>query len=744
MISLHFEKLSMYPRLEEPSTIAVPFAKGVLTDRAKVSVLDGNVAVPTQTRVTATWPDGSIKWLLLHFLADLPANRGKRFEISTDRVAAAPTEPVTIDQGDGTLAIRTGTIEAELTAPGGTGLFQSLKRKGADPTHHVRGPSLRDAAGREYECVISAAGWRVIEAGPVRCVVEANGRHRGRADESQWFDFVVRIYAYAGKPWLMIDYQIVNKEPESEQTIYAAELHVYSAPAIRTSDRLRLAISRAGDDRRMKSGSAGERLSCLLTAKLLEKEFIEDQAETFAGTCWADLSVQRQGGISVTLFQAQQNCPKSLDVTGEEIRVGIIPAGHPIRMLQGMAKTNRLFLHVHGGDETLEEVNVRSLQFQLPDHPVLESAAFERAGIIEPIPADRTIAGVERGFYRMADGRSKTYGMLHWGDAPDKGYTSQGRGGGDWVWVNNEYDLPHAMMHWYARTGKRRFYDYLLRAAEHWKDVDIVHYSSDPLRFQGHVMHSANHATGEVKVCHEWVEGLLDYYHLTGEQSALEAAIGIGENVRRLLATSRYQGEGGISARESGWALRSLGALYNETHDGKWLQSADRIVDHFEAWKKKYGAWLAPAAGHVVYRSGFMICIAVNSLMRYYRIRPEERIKRMIVEAVEDYVEHCYVKEAGLFYYKELPSTQQLHSNPICLESLSYAYEFTGDRGFLEAGRVTFEEAIKAAPGSEKAREIAGDALIFWGDSPKKFAQYYYPIFYYYHTIVKAGIAFYS
>ncbi|GBG05588.1 hypothetical protein PAT3040_00072 [Paenibacillus agaridevorans] len=742
MISLYFEKISMHPRYEEPSMIAVPFAKGVLTDSTTVSVLDGHVAVPTQTRVTAKWPDGSVKWLLLHFLADLPANLGKRFTISTDRVTVTPAESVMVESNNGMLVIRTGAIEAELTAPGGIGLFQSVKQNGGIPTHDVVGPAIKDASNHEYDCEISADGWRIIETGPVRCVVEAKGKHRCRENEKKWFDFVARVYAFSGKSWLMVDYQIINKEPEREQVIHASELYVRSAQHILTSAQPRLGISRTEVDRRMMSGATGDRLSCTFTAELLEKEFIEDQPETFAGTFWADLSEPEQGGISVTLFQAKQNFPKSLEVNGEEITVGIIPTGHPITMLQGMAKTHRLFLHVHGGKETLEEVNLRSLQFQLADHPVLEAAAFERAGIIESIPDDQTFDWVERGFYRMADGRSKTYGMLYWGDAPDKNYTFQGRGGGDWVWVNNEYDLPHAMMHLYARTGKRRFYDYLLRAVEHWKDVDILHYSSNPMRHQGQVMHSANHVTGEVKVCHEWVEGLLDYYHLTGEESALEAAIGIGENIMRLLSTPRYQGEGGISARESGWALRSLGALYNETYDDKWLQSADHIVDHFEEWKNKYGAWLAPAAGHVVYRSGFMICIAVNSLMRYYRIRPEVRIKQMIIDAMEDYVEHCYVKATGLFYYKELPSTQHLHTNPICLESLSYAFEFTGDKKFLEVGRVTFKEAIQTVgPGDKERREISGNALIFWGDSPKKFAQYYYPIFYYYHTIVKAGIS---
>lgn len=737
-ISLSFEKLSKFPRHEEPSTIAVPFAEGILSDSSKVSVLDGNEIVPTQTRVTATWPDGSVKWLLLHFLADLPANLGKQFAISTDCKTVSPSEPVRLEQRNGSCVITTGEMEAELSAPGETGLFKSLKLKGGLPTHSVVGPSLRDASNHEYVCEISAEGWRVLESGPVRCSVEAKGKHLS-TEENRWFDFVVRVYAFAGKPWLMIDYQIINKELEEEQVIHAAELRIQSAQDIQQSEKLRLGISRFGADKRLsKSGVTGERLSYTFTAESIKKEFIDDIPETFCGTFWADMNEENRGGISVTLFQAQQNFPKSLDVTSAEINVGIIPAGHPITMLQGMAKTHRFFLHVHGAEETLEQVNVRSLQMQMPDHPVLEPGAYERAGIIEPIPSDQFIDWVERGFYRMADGRAKTFGMLHWGDAPDKGYTFQGRGGGDWVWVNNEYDLPHAMMHLFARTGRRRFYDYMLRGAEHWMDVDICHFSEDPLRQSGQIMHSAKHVTGSVKICHEWVEGLLDYYHMTGEQSALVAAIGIGDNICRILSTPRYQGEGGIAARESGWALRSLTALYNETYEDKWLHAADRIVDHFETWKNKYGTFLSPATDHTVYRSGFMICVAVNSLMRYYRIRPQERIKQMIVDVMDDYLEHCYVKETGLFYYKELPSTQKLHSNPICLEALSHAYEFTGNVKFLEAGRATFREGIDIRDGERENREISGDALIFWGDSPKKFAQYYYPIFYYYHTIIKA------
>ena len=227
-------------------------------------------------------------------------------------------------------------------------------------------------------------------------------------------------------------------------------------------------------------------------------------------------------------------------------------------------------------------------------------------------------------------------------------------------------------------------------------DVDICHYSDNPLRYQGQIPHSPRHVTDNPVVCHEWVEGLLDYYHLTGERYALEAAIGIGENVLRLLATPRYQGKaGGIQARESGWALRSLGALYVETGEEKWLAYADRIVDQIEEWMNKYGTWLSPYTDHTVIRVPFMIAVAVNSLMRHYKFKPQERIKKMIVHAVGDVLQHTYMEDEGVFMYKDLPSIVKLGTgNPLILEALSYAYEFTGEKRFLLAGRVLFNQIL--------------------------------------------------
>lgn len=244
-------------------------------------------------------------------------------------------------------------------------------------------------------------------------------------------------------------------------------------------------------------------------------------------------------------------------------------------------------------------------------------------------------------------------------------------------------------------------------------------------------------------VCsHQWVEGLLDYYHFTGDERGLETALGIGENVLRLLDTPMYANVGEVNARETGWALRSLTALYVETHDKKWLAKADKIVRDFRVWGEQYGGdWLAPYTDNTVIRVGFMISVAVGSLMRYYRVFPSAELKTMMINAVDDLIANCYMERTGLFYYKELPSLNRLGTNTLLLESLVIAYELTGDAEYLKYGEQTFQKALRESPGSSLGKKtIYGDAVVAGSGSAKNFGQCFIPLAMYYRAIIKSGI----
>jgi len=739
-IPLHFEKVSRFDRDAEPCSVAIPFAEGHLAPETQVCVFDGEQPVPTQSRPTATWPDGSIKWLLVHFLADLPGNAGKDFECRIGAAAPGPPVPVAACDSDGRCTLDTGPLEVSLARPGEMGLLHALTPEGSAPggLGQVTGPTI-DVGGTAFVAVVDENGWQVVEPGPVCMVTEGLGKHRAD-DGSECLDFIARVSLWAGKPWLELSCKVVNRE-SSEETIIE-EMSLGFEPERVARERTKAGITTSNYRSSTVWCEGDGQVHKLIAADFLVYQSNEQMPEVNYGTFTGHWSQPESGGLSATIHQAYQNYPKALTADAAGLRIGLVPPGAGgLRLIRGVAKTHRMLLHCHDGTERSDALIVRGLQYQMPDRPILPAETYRAADVLPDVFVERPVPRVERYLTELADRRTRGYGMLNWGDGPERGYTDQGRGKGEVVWANHEYDLPRAAMLMFARTGERRMLDYLLVAAQHWMDVDVCHHSPDPFRHQGMITHSARHATGGVTISHEWVEGLLDCYHQTGDSFALDTALGVGENVLRHLARTVERGVGTTSARETGWALRTLVALYEETHDERWLTSATGIVDHFQEWMAEYGAWLAPYTDHTLVRVPFMITVAVNSLMCYYRVRPEQRVADMVVRAEDDLIENCLTSE-GLFYYKELPSLRRLGAGLLNLEGLSHAYNLTDDDKYLRAGLPTFNLALRTeTAGYSGAKFVEGDAVIYpAGPGPKAFAASFFPAMSFYKAAVEAGL----
>ena len=98
MRTLYFEKLSQYDRVAEPVTVSIPFGQGKLPDADHFVIDDDGEAIPSQQRALAHWPDGSVKWLLVHLQPDLPGNLAKTLNF---RVASGPGERPAAAAGSG-------------------------------------------------------------------------------------------------------------------------------------------------------------------------------------------------------------------------------------------------------------------------------------------------------------------------------------------------------------------------------------------------------------------------------------------------------------------------------------------------------------------------------------------------------------------------------------------------------------------------------------------------------------------
>lgn len=769
MMELKFEKLYRYPRIAEPCYIGIPVKKGLLKDLSHVAVLQDGKALPLQKKVTSYHKDGSVRFMFLRFMADLPANAEATLQCDFDAKLLSQVPDMQVEKKEQGIVVDTGALSFAVENHS-SHLFSWLEIKDCRyEKEQFVGPLLEDGDGCQYAVEIEE--WKVLESGPVATILSAKGHNVGEKEIA----FTILVTAYANKPWVEIAYRIINTTEDSLH-IASLQFHVFTKGKqtdilqlektfrnllaeqdFSTGERLkttgileleeiekqapvsniRTCVASSNYKTNFYVGKNGKAVCKYVDGPYLVKESNEHISEVFYGTFFADYT-DSKGGICATIYQAQQNYPKAVMASDNGISVMLVPKDvEKVEMQSGMSREQRFMLHFHASDESLLELDNRSLIYQMPDRPYLAKEVYMESGIYPDMFPKKRNMDVEQSLIAKADGHSRCYGMLNFGDSPDPNYTEQGRGNGELVWCNNEYDYPHACALEYVRTGIRRFLDYNIASCRHWMDVDVCHYHVDPLYIGGQWEHTNGHCKNGAMVCsHEWVEGLLDYYHFTGDERGLETAIGIGENVLRLLDTPMYAGVGEMSARETGWALRSLTALYVETSDEKWLSKCKWILDNFKLWEEKYGNWLAPYTDNTVIRVGFMISVAVGSVMRYYREFPDEEIKQMILRAVDDLIESCYMEEIGLFYYKELPSLKRLGNNTLLLEALAIAFELTGDEKYLKPGILTFKQAIAAgSPGVGGGKKMAGDAVVVGNATTKTFAQSFIPLITYYSAI---------
>ncbi len=709
MSTLHFPKLSRFDRAAEPVTVSIPFREGALPEPHHLWVRDGDSSLPCQTRALGRWPDGSVRWALVHMQVDLPGNRSHTLAFGVDPALAPPAAP---HHGHGVLSF---------AIPEGQPL--SLK----DLTVHGRpfplpldnlfrlrlqdGPALQPVVERVEE----------VESGPLRWILRLFGRHTGPGADLQPA-FHGQVTVHRGKPWLELEHQFIHDGDAPETQLASLSLDI--APAM-PPDRAAVALGEGYYTTRIEQSDACVEME--IDAETLLYQSNEHFSESFYGDFWVDWRTDGCG-LAVSHYQAHQHYPKGLRAAAEGIRADLYPAAaEPARILQGMGKTHRLLLQFHDGSADLETLSVRSLQFQLPDVPSLPRSWYREHNPwgLDFFPEKVPGRLVSR-FNDLHQGRPAALGMLHFGDAPDAGYTNQGRGQGESVWVNNEYDRPHMSLLFHGLTGQRHLLDSSLVCARHWLDVDFCHHHPDPLIDGGLKIHTAHHGTGGVIPSHEWTEGLLDYWCLTGRAEGLEAAESIGRNIMRHMELPRMRTPGAAAVREGGWALRAMIGLHLATGGETWRAEAERLTRMFLDWHDEFGALLAPYTSHTMPRVPFMISITVNSLARFRLIEANERVDRLIVSVVDDLVEHMLGPD-GITFYKELPSLNRTAPTPHFLEALTHAFHVTGDRTYLKIAARQFA-ALTANPvnGRGGAKFVdSGGAVVAGTGEGRSFADSY-------------------
>ena len=213
-MKIYFDKLYRYDRLQEPAGIALPFKEGELKTADRIAITQNGRKCMVQPKVTSKHADGSIRYLYVDFLADIPANKGAVLEFEKESDGSCEEKGVSVTQTGQGLCVDTGCVTFTVKN-NSQNIFETLDDGRKHYTaQNFEGPYLKDDMGK-YD--INIGEWKIIDAGPVKCVIRAKGSN---ILNNKKVDFEITLTSYAAKSWIDVSYRIIN-------TTYD-ELHIKS------------------------------------------------------------------------------------------------------------------------------------------------------------------------------------------------------------------------------------------------------------------------------------------------------------------------------------------------------------------------------------------------------------------------------------------------------------------------------------------------------------------------------------
>jgi hypothetical protein len=202
-----------------PTSAVIPLPQGQYTTTENL----GLVSVPSQVEALERWPqDGSLRHVQVHFRASVPATGTVDYHLASSG-RTDPATPVTVEEGGNVITVTTGPLRFTVSRTAfnifdqvwldqnENGVFESGERIIASHSQNGGVFTPRAEAGAtQYDTARSDLAVDVEERGPMRAVIRVEAPTQFITTTQHTHGFAARIYAYAGKPYVKVDYQLQN------------------------------------------------------------------------------------------------------------------------------------------------------------------------------------------------------------------------------------------------------------------------------------------------------------------------------------------------------------------------------------------------------------------------------------------------------------------------------------------------------------------------------------------------------
>ncbi len=630
--TLRADNPSAIARPAVPITCGVPLPAGVVRDVDRLALRAGGAEMPAQFAPMVRGRDGSVRWVQVDTVLNLPADGAAVVELVRRDVPDAGAAPIAREDA-GRILVQTGRLTLQLDRatfnfPGQAWL--SPKGDGViDPDYHALDGGAGGPTASHGKDLWRGEGRPTVaieRSGPVAATVVASGKLGEDAGQSMTWQ--VRMTFYRGLGVVRIGYRWIKDGGQREQRLTFQRLGFDVPTALPAGD----------GPYTLQIGGADGPHTGPLAADGDKALIAHDTPERYVlGGSMIGNGAGREGNVSATGWVAVDNgkvgvavgrryfwqmAPADIIVvcdTDKAVRP-LISMGlysdrteRDVRAYTGTARSHELYLALFEADDRRQ---VAARMLDLTEPATLRAPADYYARATEPLsPLAPTAASdympdarpaavaVDKqlgllvdwwNFNRTRREGVSAYQYRYFGDFPAG---RSGDGPRDVLWAGNAYDFPHVCLSQWLRTGEAKFLSAFGEAGGQLLDVHTVLADPDPDAV-GATRHSP--AGDQVLLrgrpyvspgfAHLHARGLLERALLSADPWALKVAwAAIGRAADYEAADSLYNQPASV-----GNQLLALVAAWRLTGRAEYLDRCKRIVGFARRFQDRYDGLYFP------------------------------------------------------------------------------------------------------------------------------------------------------
>jgi len=665
-------------------TSGIPFPQGELGANPNFRLYKDEQEIPVQYELTAWWPDGSLKWALFSFAADVPAQSEAVYQLEYGYEIAAPSARKAL------ASLENGQVFIDGARQGVNAQGDLVLADGQSCSYDVK---FTDYPQTRWD---GNAQLTLEYNGPVRAVVKSTRRLLAE-DGTPLLNFETRHTFWRGSETVLIAQTctVLGGHPllnvESLEYLVPGLKSSYPVPFFQRTSREYVAAT----------------------------EVLQGQLDgTVLGT-----------DMSFGMRDFWQNYPKGLASRGQGLAVQICPDfeagfydkfpfekegnhlyyylldGH-YRFKENCSKTNNMVISQEADKarrDAAPVLNQRRLLAIAPPEWYCGSQVFHAIAPRNPQKFSIYEKATDKIFAEYETERTlyDDYGLMNFGDWYPERMAN---------WGNSEYDTQFAMFMQFIRSGNPTAFFLGEQTELHNRDIDTVASSGAVLLHQmGHVGWYYDKSVpgtlgwphASATVSHAWAEGNLAYYFLTGDKRSLEYALRKGDFFVRAEFSQPYECN---VMRNPGWHLFMNTALLAATNSPYYLNGCRLIIDRVLEVQDKIpfptteqqrtadytasvGGWTrmlysdhCSCEPHCRGNANFMMAILLTGMGFYYDITGDEAVKNSMIQGAKYFVREFYSPQTRGFRYTQcVKKPYKSGVDPFMVEAIARVYRWTKD-----------------------------------------------------------------